>query len=123
MIPRSGLAEFVRTAGLLVWLGSTGCTALTTSGGSVASHGSTAPRERSRVASQSSPFGEPAAENAVAARPESSEGTVRPTAWAKLKGAIGRSSPQPIPLPADKETEDGKAAEERPFVPVDGRDF
>ncbi|MCC7421098.1 MAG: hypothetical protein IT428_12520 [Planctomycetaceae bacterium] len=123
MIPRRGLGEFIRMAGLGVWLGLSGCTSLTTSSGSVASHAATAPRERPRIASQSSPFGEPAAENAVAARPESAQATVRPTAWAKLKGAISRPAPQPIPLPADTSNDDGKADEERPFVSVDGRDF
>lgn len=122
MIPPSGLADLVRTAGLLIWLGSVGCTTVTSGSGNAASHAAAVPRERPRPVSHLSPFGEPAAETAVAARPDTSEPTVRPTAWAKLKGAIGRSSPQPIPLPADTESDEDKAGD-RPFVTVDGRDF
>jgi hypothetical protein len=65
-------------------------------------------------------FGDAVPAPATAAKPEAPE-VVRTSAWSKLKDAIGRSSPQPIPL---KPTESGAASdEERPFTGVDGRDF
>lgn len=119
MIPRSEPGEFARRAGVLALLWLTGCTSLHSGGTTATARSETPASERPRSVAQASPFGDPPSETSVAARPEAAERTVKPTAWSKLKNAIGRSNPQAIPLPSEPESD----AEERPFVTIDGRDF
>ena len=46
---------------------------------------------------------------------------IRQSAWSKLKGAISR--PQPIPLPGGDSASVTEEGEQQPFTTVDGRDF
>lgn len=78
------------------------------------------PSSRAPQAAPFGDFGDAAPAPATAAKPEAPE-VVRTSAWSKLKDAIGRSSPQPIPLKAAESS--AASDEERPFTGVDGRDF